>query len=377
MSNCYICDTELVEKNTTTEGNKSVEHIILNSIGGKLKSRELICKKCNSEMGHGADQELAHQLAFLSTFLAVERDDKEPNKIIKGAKTANGEEYNIGMRGKPIPAKPTYKVTPGEKGTNLHLTARSEEELKKNLKGFEKKYPGFSVDEATKHFKWSESYLNEQVSVPVTIGGEPAFQSIAKSAVNFYILNEGDKEQIKHLLPYLKGKEIKEVVQHYHISGSYHLDEMEVLHLLHLVGNSEERTLYCFVEFFSSYSFIVLLSENYSGDTFTKTYAYDVIKGEIVDKAVQLDLNKDQLKEIFDNKTDYRGAVVEKGSRVIRIGNKISWDLEVERITKKVWDKVFSKVPEGTLITEEIVQELCNELAEKYAEFIHRPNKEQ
>lgn len=377
MNNCYMCDTPLLEKSDSVEGNKSLEHIILNSIGGKLKSRELICRKCNSEIGHGADQELAHQLAFLSTFLAVERDDKEPNKIIKGAKTANGEEYNIGMRGKPIPAKPTYKVTPGEKGTNLHLTARSEEELIKNLKGFEKKYPGFSVDEAKKHFKWSESYLNEKVSIPVTIGGEPAFQSIAKSAVNFYMINNGDREEIKHLIPYLKGKEILNVVQHYHVSGAYQLGEKEVLHLLHLVGNSQEKTLYCFVEFFSSYSFIVLLSQNYSGVSFTKTYSYDVIKSERVDKAVMLDLNKVQLKEIFDNKTDYRGAVVEKGSRVIQIGNKISWDLEVERITKNVWEKVFSRVPEGAIITEEIIQELCNELAEKYAEFIHRPNKEQ
>ncbi|MCU0442918.1 MAG: HNH endonuclease [Bacteroidia bacterium] len=375
MGRCYICETELLEKSPTHEGNKSIEHILLNSIGGKLKSRELICKKCNSEMGHGADQELAHQLAFLATFLAVERDDKEPNKIIKGAKTANGEEYNIGLRGKPIPAKPTHKVTPGDKGTDLHFTARSEEELTKNLKGLEKKYPGFSVDEAKKHFKWTEKYLNEQVSIPITIGGEPAFQSIAKSAVNFYMLNNGEREQIKHLIPYLKGKETLDVVQHYHVSGAYEMDENEVLHLLHLVGNAEDKILYCFVEFFSSYSFIVLLSENYSGDSFTETYSYDVIKGEKVDKTVQLDLNKAQLKEIFDNKTDYRGSVSEKGGRVIQIGNKIAWDLELERITKNVWDKVFSTVPEGTIITEDMVQRLCIELAEKYVEFINRSNK--
>jgi hypothetical protein len=376
MSKCYICEAELLEKSPTHEGNKSIEHILLNSIGGKLKSRELICKKCNSEMGHGADQELAHQLAFLATFLAVERDDKEPNKIIKGAKTANGEEYNIGLRGKPIPAKPTYKVTPGEKGTNLHFTARSEGELIKNLKGLEKKYPGFSLDEAKKHFKWNEEYLNEQLSIPITIGGEPAFQSIAKSAINFYMLNEGNKEQIKHLIPYIKGEEIKEVVQHYHISSAYELNENEVIHLLHLVGNSEEKTLYCFVDFFSSYSFIVLLSENYSGKSFTKTYSYDVIKGERVEKTTHLNLNKVQLKAIFDNKTDYRGAIADKGGRVIQIGNKIAWDIELERITKNTWDKVFSKLPEGGVITEELIQELCNELAEKYVEFIHRPNEE-
>ena len=39
MKECYICCEEL------TKDNDSVEHIIPNAIGGKLKSKELICKK--------------------------------------------------------------------------------------------------------------------------------------------------------------------------------------------------------------------------------------------------------------------------------------------------------------------------------------------
>lgn len=42
----------------------SEEHIIPNAIGGKLKSKELICKKCNSKLGHSMDKELAEQLDF-------------------------------------------------------------------------------------------------------------------------------------------------------------------------------------------------------------------------------------------------------------------------------------------------------------------------
>lgn len=44
MSRCYICE------NPITESNKSVEHVFLNSIGGRLKSEALMCRQCNTEL---------------------------------------------------------------------------------------------------------------------------------------------------------------------------------------------------------------------------------------------------------------------------------------------------------------------------------------
>lgn len=50
MEKYYICGEELKKKR-----NISVEHIILNAIGGKLKSKKLICKKCSSKLGYSRD----------------------------------------------------------------------------------------------------------------------------------------------------------------------------------------------------------------------------------------------------------------------------------------------------------------------------------
>ena len=52
MSKCYVCGVEL------TEDNKTEEHII-NAIGGVLKSKNLICKQCNSDFGDEIDSFLA------------------------------------------------------------------------------------------------------------------------------------------------------------------------------------------------------------------------------------------------------------------------------------------------------------------------------
>lgn len=45
MSKCYLCGKLL------NEANSSVEHIIPNAIGGHLKSKNLLCKDCNSNTG--------------------------------------------------------------------------------------------------------------------------------------------------------------------------------------------------------------------------------------------------------------------------------------------------------------------------------------
>ena len=62
MIKCYLCGTEI------TEENKTVEHIVLNSIGGRLKSSKLICKNCNSKFGNTFDACLSKQLEFLQIF---------------------------------------------------------------------------------------------------------------------------------------------------------------------------------------------------------------------------------------------------------------------------------------------------------------------
>lgn len=88
MNTCYMCPVEL------TEENSSKEHIILNAMGGRLKPKDLLCKTCNSKIGHDADSELAKQFEFLSAYLQVKRDSGSI-PIIRGGKTKDGTEINL------------------------------------------------------------------------------------------------------------------------------------------------------------------------------------------------------------------------------------------------------------------------------------------
>ena len=67
MDNCYTCGCELKTKN------RSVEHIFPNSIGGRLTSKKLLCKKCNSKYGSKADSDFSKHFNVFANYLMIKR----------------------------------------------------------------------------------------------------------------------------------------------------------------------------------------------------------------------------------------------------------------------------------------------------------------
>ena len=366
MDSCYLCDEPL------TEDTRSKEHIMLNSIGGRLKSKELLCKACNSKFGHDADSELARQLVFLSSYLQVKRDSGEI-PIIKGAKTKDGKEYNILKGSKPALSKPTFdkKVENGE--TKYSITARNEKELISILKGLRRKHPELDLELAKQKIQFRDEYLDEHLSHSVTIGGDLAFKSIVKTAVNYYIHSQKETEQVKHLFPYLKGEVDLKIGKHFYPTKPIYMKESnEVAHLIHLYGNKHSKQLYCFVELFSTYSFLVHLSDKYDGKNISTTYCYDIVQNKELNKQVTLKLKAEEISEIYKMTKDDFETITKKLSRIMGIGNKIQTDNEISNLVKKSIDKVFDKYKHEPLITEQMISEFSQEVAHAYVMFAFR-----
>ncbi len=366
MENCYLCGAFLCSEN------ESKEHIFLNSIGGRLKSKRLLCKTCNSTFGHKSDRELSLQLAFLSSFLQVKRDSGE-TQIIKGGKTPDGQEYYLVEGSKPVPSKPTFEKKEENGEVKYSISARNEKELISILKGIRNKHPELDIEAEKQHFKWSEEYLDVPLTYNTTIGGDLAFRSIVKTAVNYYIYTQNETEQVKHLFDYLKGKLDLDICKHYHPTKPiYKRDSNEIIHLIHIVADKYSKQLYCFIEFFSAYSFIVILSNNYIGKSFKVTYGFDILKNIQVNKDVKLRLKKEELIG-FDtiNKIDYT-VIVNKLDRIMKIATRIQNEKEISNITRKTVDKVFAKYKDEPLVTKQMTHELSNDLAEAYVKFAYR-----
>ncbi|UTW62211.1 HNH endonuclease [bacterium SCSIO 12741] len=361
---CYFCDAPL------TKSNSSSEHVILNSIGGRLESKNLLCRKCNSELGDKSDAELSNQLRFLSVYLDVKRDHgKSP--ALKGVKNKDGKEFHITGGGKPAMSKPEYEEIREGNEVRIHASARNEKELLTILGKAKKKYPDLDLSNIRDKFQVKEEPVNEVLRISTTLGGELAFISILKTGVNFYLLKQYPKEEITLAIDQLKGLNTESLVGHYYPKKSiYRKAPNEVIHLIHLVGNKYNGVIYAYIEFFSSYSFLVVLSNQYKGKKFTETYAYDVVNHKEVRKKVNLNLTMEEIQEIF-NSTNPPSLLSGKVKRVMKIATKLNRDKEFSHAFKSIINEIV-KNSKSDVWTKEMISELSDRVAREYVRIHFR-----
>lgn len=364
--NCYVCDIEINSTNETDE------HIIINAAGGRLKSKELICRQCNSDFGEKIDSELAKQVNSIANMLMIKRHRGEPQPIV-GDRPSTGEQYDLELGGTPRLRKPTIeKKTDGNK-TNISVTARSESELRNILKGIAKKNPHFDVEEAMKTAQWENEYLDEALHFQNTVGGEEVFRAVCKCATNYYIYKKGDAAFIKDLIPYIKGEKEADVVWMHYQDGIYDIASKESFHLIHLVGNPQEKVLYCYIDYFNTYKYLVLLNDNYTGGEIEETYCFDLINTTEIAKVVNLNYDRNTLLDFFTNKDAKPFEKVKKAfDHSIALGLKRQDDFQRGEILERAIQNSLGKYPDGVPITEEMINETVNEIVKSIMPYMVR-----
>lgn len=361
---CYVCDSELTKENETDE------HIIINAAGGRLKSKKLICTACNSDFGESIDSLLAKQLNSLSNMLMVKRHRGEPQPII-GEKQSTGEKYKLKLGGKPEMTKPTIEKTTEGNKVNISVSARSEKELREILKGIAKKNPKFDVEEAMKSAQWREEHFEEALHFQNVIGGSEVFRAVCKAATNFFVYSKGKPSQIKHLIPYIKGEEDKDIVWMHYKSNLYDLENDESNHIIHLVGNQDERILYCYVDYFNTYKYIVMLNDDYQGVDMTETYVFDLVNIKPIKKEVKMDYDRETLLSFFTEKDDKPFEKVKKAfDHSLALGLKRQDEYQRSELIQRAIQNSLGKYPEGVPITEKMINETVNELVKTITPYL-------
>ncbi|GAB6392981.1 MAG: HNH endonuclease [Treponematales bacterium] len=273
MARCYLCKQELTKQNET------IEHILLNSIGGRITSSKILCKDCNSKFGSSFDAELSKQLNFYANFLMITRERGNPPPVLM-VNEKTGEKYYIDHEGVPIIEKPIVKQEKTANKVGISITARNMEEARSILNGLSKKYKNLNVDEALKQAVHVEKQITEPLSIKLTVGGKESMPAILKMAINYYVEKTGDIESISCAIEELKRNYTTRVEPIIFDKRLYALDDGEVSHSIFLLGSQSEKKLYAIVELFNAVSFIVKLSENYNKNDFEDLYVFDVLKCE-------------------------------------------------------------------------------------------------
>lgn len=269
MGKCYACGAQI------TKENASVEHIIPNGIGGRLKSLDLLCRDCNSSFGSEVDSKLTKQLNLISVMLGISRDRGEPQPEV-GVNTRTGEAIRILQGGKPAVHRPIVKIDKEEKRASI--MAGSIAEARWILRGLQKKYPNINVEEVLNGTETRRAYIKDYVKCGLEFTSD-TFRAVTKIAINYYLFCGGQSQYTQHLLPYINGLIDVGNCFWYYPPAVHVADNAQVAHIIHLKGDAGTGKLAAFVQLFNAFRFAVMLSDDYYGEFVDNTYAYDLLAG--------------------------------------------------------------------------------------------------
>jgi len=312
---CYNCNSIL------TNTNKSVEHIINNSIGGRSKSINLICNECNLLFGNLIDKELADQIGIFADLLAVKRDrTKEGTKIQLANK--NGELRLVGLGMMPL-VRLTVNIN-GEKKNNFINEIKYQEVLQKRIKELSKKFKKIEYKEGFEKPPKESLFIQNSLSrspQEIGFGGINYFRSVAKIALNFYLSKKPNRQFCKDLISFVvTGLGVCPVYFFYPTNIQPHnLYNDEVSHIIHIKGSSIYKFLYAYIELFNMQNFIVILNMDYTGEDVNITYAYDLLRNTELHKDVSIRINRAHLENMNLISLDTKSNMSYYYNRLIKI----------------------------------------------------------
>lgn len=247
---CYNCGATLNRKT------RSAEHILPNSIGGKRKAYNLLCKACNEKFGRSIDNELASKLARFHTLLNTEG-----------------------------PAQETATTPGNRKDGKIALHDRFIAAVKKD-----------------RTFSGSNGY----------------FRAIAKICLNYYLSKGYPKEYCETIKSFIRGEDTDLCYQYYapenapvHTPG-----ENEVSHILHIHGSKDTGLLYAYIELFNMQNLVFIFTTAYDGKDINATYCREIISNEEPSINIHLGLTPEQLK---NSQTAAEDRLFPRFERLLRI----------------------------------------------------------
>jgi len=362
---CFSCGEQILSNN------QSNEHIIPNSIGGKKKVQNFICKTCNEKLGETWDAILAKQLNPLALLLGIKRERGEsPAEIFS---TTRGDQYRMTSGSNleiPHPVIKEQKVD--DTKVYLEISARSHKEAKEIITGLKrKKYPGLSIPIDIDSLEYNESYIDGALHIPMAVGGKQAGKSVVKSCLAL-AYNAGlsglDYSKIK--------KYFSDEIQPCHVWAYCYQDyirnrgKFNIIHCVHVEASSKNRNIIGYIEYFSAFKFVVLLSDNYLGNDISATYGIDPLSGCEVDIDIYIDLPNHAVAELFNAPHDFE-EMKHSLWKVIAFCQKRSIEREQNRVLNKAVRYAFTKtgLSEGEMIGPEHINTLVNAMMEKLGPF--------
>ncbi len=364
---CVYCKTPFSEPHD--------EHIIPNFLGGRKKSANIVCVKCNSEFGRTVEAEMSKQLNSLRVILGLlsSRGKKAPS--IKGIKLKDGRIVNLNHGGKPVFAVPRIEKERQPDGTLcIKAFVGSEKQFKQIIKGHKRKGEIKNVAKVK-----GQEYIKEYLPLNLSLGGPDFFRATAKIAFNFLAILLSREEilssQFDPLRDYIRKGEIsKGASVWYDFDCPFALGTPigPIDHSVAIACDPESNKIISWVRFYHSFCFRVEISNTYQGEKIGAYYRVNPIESkDSEDKWWPDDPNIFKKSFVHQSIHNMYEKMVEATGYILERWQDKSYNDITHEITEKCMQEVFGK-PDGRIITEEDISKLAECIAERYVKFAFR-----
>jgi hypothetical protein len=265
----------------------SDEHIVPESINGRLHSKEIICHECNvKKFGANVDTILSQTFSQFIHILGL-----------KNAKTLyvedpEGRKYTKDKNHKVKPVKPELSIE--RKNGLIYVSVTGDEE--NALKLFEKQRKIFQTP-GIKPLKL-EIKRNSMGSPPMSMEIKLQIESklilvLNKIALEYYAYNMLDRSFVNDLLTKVGRLDLSLTnVSFCNFQQDVRIfEDNEISHLILLKTDENKKILYCYIELFNIVCAVVVLKSEYTGPSINIQYRQDVISGKKLDGKVELTID--------------------------------------------------------------------------------------
>lgn len=314
---CYSCNQPI------TKENESDEHVINNSLGGRLKSPRLLCVSCNSSYGETIDAELEQQIGMFTDHLGIKKQRNGSSPRLKMV-AEDGEVKYVSSKLKPLTR---LKFGMPNKDVVLFVDEGKYEKIKNGMqKDLDKKFKTVYAEytELPTKKQWFVSNKLSKEPGHIEFGGREFFRSLAKIALNYYFFKNYDPQYSQSVVDFVKGNKEENIVHFFYPNNQiiHDLKPDEVSHIIHIKGSRQYKVLYAYIELFNMQNVIVLFNMEYDGEDFSDTYCYDLLNSEEIAKTIKIRLTRNHFEVLHLISPD---GVIEhnnKYNRVLKIIEK-------------------------------------------------------
>lgn len=292
---CYLCSLPFDGVSVRQHG----EHVLQNSIGGRLISPDILCEACGTILGDSVDSAFAREIAPISVLFNVARDRGQPlaakaQAVAKGAANAAVEavQFKLGGDFSITPVRPIHITDDEVRRVSIFAATPKQARQYAQSPALQKlAADGFEIVE-----KDNIAERIQELVLQIDVEAVALLRGILKVALGFAMHQGVARQHVCHLFA---GMDLisdpatlaQVVFQYYPTTNAEKLFETEKSghedwfpnHQVYLF--SRGRDLFCYVEIFGVVQKYVHLSSCYSGTPITEKFLQRVERWDYSERA--------------------------------------------------------------------------------------------